>query len=922
MFKKLLLFFIHSFFFTICFAQNYKITGSVKDTSAEASVKHAVVALLSPKDSVLKAFTRVKEDGSFTFPNVAPGKYILSVTHAVFADFVDDIEINAKDEKLATISLTPKSKLLAAVIVKSGSPIRLRGDTTIYTADSFKVSANANVEELLKKMPGIQVDKNGQIKAMGQTVEKVLVDGEEFFGDDPGMAVKNLRADAVKEVQVFDKKSDQAVFTGIDDGITQKTINLKLKEDKKKGYFGKIDMAGGLKDNIDDRYNNNILLSSFKGKRKISGFLLTGNTGQDGLSWQDEQKFGGADNVTMSMDDDGGAVYMWRGGTADDEPFLDPQNGFITNLNAGVQYSNKWNEKTTVNFSPKYNSQRYNNNKQTFIQTQLGDSVLNENSAGSNSINRYNIKLRGTYDIKIDSVNTLKLTAGSNFYHTESAETRNGVTTGKTGTLKNASNRSIRTDSDKEAYSGNAIFKHKFKKLRRTLSLTADWNLLNTTGKNFLKSFNEDYFNNIIELNDQMKDYERTTQNISSKIVYTEPLGKKYALQLAYQYIVNTGNNEQITYTYSPGSAKYDAKVDSLSNQFKQKIIQNIPSATVNYSHKKIKVNAGTGVSFTDFELKDISFNKNYTRNYTNFFPSANLIYSYKSNHSLRVSYNGVTRQPTIDQLQPLRNNNDQFNQFVGNPDLQPSFSNNLNLSHNGYNFIKDVYMYQGINFGIINNAITNNRNIDPNTAKTITQPINTAGNYNLNFYGGAGFKLKKADLRLGFNVNGGINKNADFINSVKSNANSTRLGIGTDASKSKEKKYDLTIRHNVNYSLQTTSQNDNRIDYFINTFTFNGKVYHKKVWSLETEYELFARQKTAQVPAISNNLLSAKLQRTFKKDEYTFYLGVNDILNQNIGIERNFFSNTFTETRNDRLKRYWLLGFAWNFKNKAPQAK
>ena len=187
-------------------AQTVQVSGIIKDTATKANVKNAVVALLTPKDSVLKNFTRVKDDGSYLLKNVTPGKYILTVSHPNFGDFIDDIDITSANEKLALVALTPKSKLLEAVIVKSGNPIRLKGDTTIYTADSFKVSANANVEELLKKMPGIQVDKNGKIKAMGQNVEKVLVDGEEFFGDDPGMAVKNLRADAVKEVQVFDKK--------------------------------------------------------------------------------------------------------------------------------------------------------------------------------------------------------------------------------------------------------------------------------------------------------------------------------------------------------------------------------------------------------------------------------------------------------------------------------------------------------------------------------------------------------------------------------------------------------------------------------------------------------------------------------------------------------------------------------------------
>jgi hypothetical protein len=287
------------------FAQLSKISGSVNDPNENRPVENTVIALLTAKDSILYKFTRSDAEGKFTLKDVKPGNYILMTTHPYFADILEDIEIN-NDTEFPPLALISKSKLLQEVIVKTGSPIKIKGDTTVYTADSFKVSANANVEELLKKLPGIQVDKDGKIKAMGETVEKVLVDGEEFFGDDPGMAVKNLRADAVKEVEVFDKKSEQAEFTGIDDGKTQKTINLKLKEDKKKGYFGKIDVAGGLQKKIDNRYNDNLLFSSFKGKRKLSAFLLNGNTGQDGLSWQDEEKYGGRDDISMNMDEDGG----------------------------------------------------------------------------------------------------------------------------------------------------------------------------------------------------------------------------------------------------------------------------------------------------------------------------------------------------------------------------------------------------------------------------------------------------------------------------------------------------------------------------------------------------------------------------------------------------------------------------------------
>ena len=397
------------------FSQNITVTGLVKDTTEKKMVKNAVVALLTVKDSILYKFTRTDAEGKFVIKNVKPSKYIFMTTHPYFADLLDDIDIKDEPTQLGTVSLTSKSKLMQEVIVKSGSPIKIKGDTTIYTADSFKVSANANVEELLKKLPGIQVDKNGTIKAMGETVEKVLVDGEEFFGDDPGMAIKNLRADAVKEVQVFDKKSDQAEFTGIDDGKTKKTINLKLKDDKKKGYFGKIEAAGGPQNTIDDRFNTNTLLSSFKGKRKFSAFLLNGNTGQDGMSWRDSEKFGGeSDNMSMSMDDDGGMMMTrWRGGSSDDEPYVNTENGFITNVNAGIQYSNKWNDKQTLNISPKYNSQIYTNGEKGFTQTQIGDSILNDNASTTTNVNRRNFKTSISYEAKIDTNNSFKINGKS-----------------------------------------------------------------------------------------------------------------------------------------------------------------------------------------------------------------------------------------------------------------------------------------------------------------------------------------------------------------------------------------------------------------------------------------------------------------------------------------------------------------------------
>ena len=910
------------FFSFSSFSQMVKVTGEVKDANEDKPVYNAVVSLLTPKDSILYSFTRTDTSGKYVLKNIVPGKYILMTSQPHYADILSDVVIE-KDTKLPLTALISKAKLLQEVIIKTGSPMRIKGDTTVYTADSFKVSANANVEELLKKLPGIQVDKDGNIKAMGETVEKVLVDGEEFFGDDPGMAVKNLRADAVKEVQVFDKKSDESEFSGIDDGKTQKTINLKLKDNKKTGYFGKVDVAGGPQKDIDDRYNSNLLFGSFKGKRKFSAFLLNGNTGQDGLSWQDEQKYGGNDNISMDINDNGDVSFSWVG-NSDNEPNIDPENGYTTNVNAGMQYSNKWEDKYNLNFSPKFNSQDYSNRKITFTQTQVGDSVLNDNSNVLTHVDRQNFKIKGILDMKLDSSNSLKITANTNFYHTESNDLSTSETTGDSATLKNTSDRQLKTNSDKSALSANVLYQHKFKKARRTISFSGNWYSQNNDGTTLLKSINTAYFDgapsSVQNLNQTMN-YDQSTQSISASILYTEPLSKDLSVQVKYQAVLDNGFNNQVTYQYSDASGKYDYLIDSLSNNFKQNILQNIPAVTFNFANKKLKANIGSGVGFTHFDLKDVTYGNDYIRNYSNFYPSANVTYTYKPNHSIRFNYSGRTVQPTINQLQPLTNNNDYFNQVIGNPDLKPSFRQSINIWHNNYNFLKDLWMYQSIYASITDNAITNNSMINLDSGKTISQPINVNGNYNIGFYGGVGFKVKKIDTRFDFSPSLSLNRFANVVNGEKSYSKTAAPGLRVYISKSKEKKYDVSISDGFAYNANKTTQNDTKIHYYTNTLSFYGTIYYKKVWSLNTDYNYNFRQKINQEDEnLITNIWNARLQRTFRHDEFTAYFTVRDILNQNVGIDRNFYGNTYSQVINDRLKRYFLIGFTWNFKNKGSK--
>lgn len=910
-------------------AKAQTITGKIFDNTENKAVANAVVAILKPADSILLKFTRTNNEGNFELKNVPPGKYILMVTHPRYADFVDDITTNNDGLQLNTVKFTPKSQLLQEIFVRNGGAIKIKGDTISYTADSFKVSANANVEELLKKLPGIQVDKDGKIKAMGETVEKVLVDGEEFFGDDPGMAVKNLRADAVKEVQVFDKKSEQSEFTGIDDGSKQKTINLKLKDDKKKGYFGKIDAAAGPLKKIDNRYNTNLMLNAFKGKRKIAVFSINGNTGQDGLNWQDKEKYsdGGNDNFSMDLDEEGQMNWQWRGGNSDEEPDINTQNGFITSNNAGIHYSNKWNDKIKLALSPKYNRQLYNNIQNSFIQRRTApDTALNTYETKNQVASRYNFMNNLTYDMKFDSSNSMKITLKANFYHTDNAELTSSETRNDANkALINTFDNDLHQKLDKNSVSASVIFRHRFKKARRTLSLNVDFNRLGTNGTNFLKSNNEYFSNGLPDstvLKDQMFDIDKVTKKLSAKLTYTEPLSKKFSAEIGYEFAHSSGSNDRITYNYSALSGKYDDVVDTLSNNFDQAITVNKPSFKINYNFKKIKFNVGSGFGITNFDFKDISFGKNYKRNYTNAFPSASFSYAYKANHNLYVSYNGNTTQPSLSQLQPLRNNDDNNNQYLGNPDLKQSFTHSFNINHNSYNFLKELWTYQSFYVNSTMNSIKNNYIIDNRTGKTIIKPINTNGDLVMGFWGGMGKKIKKWDMNINFGPGFTYTKFADVINGAVTFSKTLNTGMRIGLDKTKDKKYDFSISDEFNYNTNKTSFNSSAINnYFTNTVYVNATVYYKKVWSISSEYNFFARQKTEQFSSnLTNHILNGRLQRTFKNNEFTAYVLVRDILNQNIGVERSYYGITTSEITNQRLKRYFMIGFAWDFKNNGPK--
>lgn len=924
--KQIVLALALTFLIQFVSAQTASLKGSVVDNTDNKNLQNTIISLMRAKDSVLVKFARADKAGNFSISNLKEGEYIVMITHPYLGDYFDKTQIKPDIvNDLGKINMIPKSKLLAEVIIKSGSPIRIKGDTTVYTADSFKVREGANVEELLRRLPGIQVDKDGKITAMGEKVTKVLVDGEEFFGSDPGIATKNLRADIVKEVEVFDKKSDQAEFTGIDDGVKDKTINLKLKDDKKKGYFGKIEAGGGLK----DKYDNSIMLNAFKGKRKIAGYGIMSNTGQTNLDWQDATNYGGGmEGMETGITDDGG-MYVSINNSGEDN-YGGGRRGIPRNWNGGFHYSNKFNNnKQSVNGGYKFSKVNAPGVTSTFSKTFLPDTSWSTNSVSNNYNSTVKHAFNFTMETTLDSSNTLKWTTRANEnktlsrsnYYTESfADNLDSINNNRRSSNNNGTNDAITT---------TLLWRHKFKKLSRTLSINADLNWNRSKNDGLLYSLYNEYENNAIVLRDtidQQNIRNNEGKSITTKIAYTEPLLKDMYLEFSYAFSYNANSNERIT-NENDGSGKYINRIDSLSNNFEFNRLVNTTGLNFRVNKKKYTYSFGSSVAFSDFLQRNVTDNEKYDYNYTNFFPRASFTYKMKPSENIRFNYNGSTQAPTLEQLQPIRVNTDPLNVYIGNPALDQAFRHSFNINYSSWNALKERNFWGGLNFNMTQNAFTQFSTIGDG-GRRIYQTVNTDGVYNLNLYSDYGFKIPDTKWRLGFGPNVNINRNVDFVRdpktntTVKNKTDTKGYGIRINVSQYEKDKYNFHIGPNFTWNKSNASVSSSaNAEYWQISGWAGGNITLPKKFEIGSNMNYQMRKKDPRFPA--NNSYAtwdANLIKRVMKNELEFKISVFDILNQSRGYNRSFSSYSFTETYYNTLTRYWLFTVTWNIsKNGKP---
>ncbi len=914
--KKTTLLLLCSFIITFSFGQKATLKGIITDTLNKQNLQYAVVSLLHTKDSVLYRFGRSKEKGNFEITNVQAGKYVMLVSYPTYADYYDTLTLqNTAVLDVGKVMLTPKLHLLEDVVVRQKiAAIRMRGDTIIYKADSFKLKDGASVEDLLKKFPGIQVDKTGKITAQGTKVEKVLVDGEEFFSDDPTIATRSLDAKMVNEVQVYDKKSDQSTFTGIDDGQSKRTINLKLKDDAKKGWFGKVEIAGG----PEDRWNNSLMANTFKGKRKLSFYGVMSSTGKTGLNWDESSKYGSDAGVTMGMTDDGGMYMNVTGGDFEGGNYWG--EGIPKSWSTGVNYSDKFNQdKQSINANYRYSKLNNEGEGSTISQSILPDTLFFNNERRKTFGTKERHGATGSYDWMLDSSFSAKLTInasqgttrGNSEYYSEALNAFNKPV--------NKSQRNTTSIGDNQKLNSSLLLRKKFKKLGRSLSVNIDQSYNENNSDGFLYAVN-DYFDKTSTLfksdtTNQKKINSSNGRTLNARAAYTEQLAKNTTMELSYS--INQNNNKNKISSYDKTKAgKYDSLNKTYSNDFDFNILTNKAGVAFRYNSKKYNFSLAGDITNADFKQRDVIKDSLATYNFINLFPRANFSYKFNANRRLNINYNGNTRQPTINQIQPVADNTNPLNLQVGNPNLKQEFSHRINLNYNDYKVLKNRGIWMGANFSTTNNAIRTNQFTD-SLGRTKTQYININGNYNFGGNFNYNIKLQKLDVDMNFGINYNNSNNITFVNGLKNINQNNAQGINFGFNKDKENKFAVSVRFGFDYNTSTSSI---RPDIQTNYWTMNHNIDATVLlpWKLElsSDVEFQLREQTEFFTGNNNVIrwngyLSKKI---IKGDKGQIRFTAYDMLDQNKGFSRYIGSTTITENTFNQLSRYFLLSFIWNF--------
>lgn len=900
-----------SFFSSILAGQGqfFKLNGTITGAEAEA-LSGATAVILAAQDSVLVAYGISDAEGRFELKRIKAGDYVLQVSYVGYTTFSEAIRFSAEElerVRQKDVQLHPNLNVLDQVEVSTERiPIQLKGDTIEYNAAAFKTQANAAVEDLLRQLPGVEVGRDGTVKAQGQDVEHVFVDGKEFFGDDPQMATKNLPADAIDKVQVFDKGSDNSELTGIDDGQREKTINLTLKEDKKNGLFGTVEAGYGDR----NRYEGKANINRFNSKLQFSAIGMANNTNQQGFSLNEYIEFmGGLSNL---MSGNGGTMRMSINSNDVGIPLgNDLNNGLVETGAGGLNFNFDFSKKTKLRSSyffnrianqidEEINRDNFLGNGETYRSQQLTD-LLNRSTG-----HRLNFNL----EHEIDPSQTIRLRSNASLNSGQSASDRFSQTWNTENELENSSERQYDTQAEQFKWNSTLLYRKRFKKLGRVLVTDLSTGINNNRKAGQLDAKN-DFISSVDSLR-QRQALDSDQFSYRAKASYIEPLGKRKYLE--FSYTLNNTRDEEIKDFFDRTNGQQSREVfnDSLSRHFANDYLYNTGGISYKLNRKNYQWTAALRGQHTQLKGNLISQNQKTNNRFLNLLPRFFLNYDLSNSNNFSLQYNTEVNAPAIAQLNPVIDNNDPLNIYVGNPQLRPEYAHRLGLNFTSFNQFSFTNIFASLNTVYTRNKIYDARSIDA-LFRQVIRPINVEDDLLLNGYFNLGTPLRFIKSRLNLNLNSRYQRSIEILNDISNTTNRFTHVIGGSLENRKKEKVDLSVGAELSYNISRYSVNtDFNQSFFNQTYYVDLQFNFAKSWALESVFDLDIYSAESFAGAQTVALWNGGLSKFILEERGQFKLSAGNLLNQDLSINRSTSFNYIQEQKVGTLGRYFLVSFTW----------
>ncbi len=890
---------------------NYTAIGTVTD-KLNSPLINATVVLLNPSDSTLVKFGITNQEGKFKIPQIKAGDYLVQTAFLSYKTLYQPLKVEGGQAliDLGTLVLEEKTETLNEVVIKGESiPIQIKKDTIEYNASSFKTQQNAVVEELLKQLPGVEVEEDGTIKAQGEEVNKVLVDGKEFFGDDPKIATKNLPADAIDKVQVFDKKSDQAVFTGIEDGQRDKTINLALKEDHKNGIFGNI-MAGYGTDNL---YDSKANLNRFNKKSQLSLIGSFNNINKQSFSIGDYLNMSGG--IAGLMSGGGGRIELNIQGPEAGPLTTDYGSGFITSGSLGINGSVDFSEKISLTSSYFFNNIKNELKQLTERKYFLPDEDFyfennNLERLTKNSNHRLNLNL----NYNIDSTQKLKVRTSVGYNNSSSNGTSRNEILNNVRESVNSSDRINSLSGNNINARTNLTYMKRLNKPGRNLSLRLNGSLNERDYQlrlNAINRFSQGEIDPLIQEIIQRQAQVEDQFNYDARITFTEHLGKKHYLSLFAEQSDYNNNLNQEVYDLIP----LEQLNEDLSNQYKRNYIYQKAGLSIKRNRKKSTFSIGGKFQYSSLNGTLNNREDKIEENFSNFLP--NLFWNYDFSHTkhLSIQYNTDINAPSLEQLQPIVNNTDPIRVYIGNPNLRPEYRHNANLSFNTFSQFSGISLFANIRGSVVENKITNSRTID-DQFREVTRPINTKNGQEVTGNISFGAPLKFINSRVRISTGGALFRQNVFVNNIENISSNLTNSVKLKFDNKNKEKFDLSVglefrRNEIKYSLQQElNQIFHNQVYFIKT----GYFPHKKLGLRQSlRYRIYEGDNLGSNQEIP--IWNASISYFANDGRLEFKMSAVDLLNKNLGISQRGMGNFIEYRQANTLGRYFLFSITYALK-------